>query len=83
MINLLDRAMLIGAVRLKLFKFSGGKSALTQGRELGELSSRSFACKLKDVLRGNKHVIESKALRLPWVFNGRLSNDGYMLKPNN
>ena len=29
---------------------------------LGELSSRGFACKLKDVLIGNKHVIESKAL---------------------
>ena len=57
MINLLDRAILIGSVRLKLFKFNGGKSALTQGRELDEPSSRSFACKLKDVLRGNKNVI--------------------------
>ena len=32
---------------------------------LGELSSRSLACKLKHVLRGNKHVINTKALYLP------------------
>ena len=31
---------------------------------LGELSSRSLACKLKHVLRGNKHVINTKALYL-------------------
>jgi len=31
---------------------------------LGQLSSRSLACKLKYVLRGNKHVIKTKALYL-------------------
>ena len=31
---------------------------------LGQLSSRSLACKFKDVLRGNKHVIKTKALYL-------------------
>ena len=31
---------------------------------LGELSSRSLACKLKDVLRGNKHVIKDLSIVL-------------------
>ena len=31
---------------------------------LGQLSSRSLTCKLKDVLRGNKHVIKTKVLYL-------------------